>query len=130
MKFILTMLLAFTVSVVSAQQASFYKLTEVSAYDANTDRWSDFKPIDGILGTKGNLVRIEVSEYNFSVQYDLTVVDREEDEEIVLIKYVDVSQRATVWFYHEKSSKKSLIRVVVGEDGLQFVIGNSIGNGS
>lgn len=131
MKFILTMLLAFMVSVVSAQQEpSFYKLTEVSAYDVNTGRWSDFKDIDGILGTKGNLVRIEVAEYNFAVQFNLTVVAREEDEEIVLIKYIDVEQQATVWFYHNKTSRESVVRVVVGGNGLQFTVGNPIGNGS
>lgn len=129
MKYILTIILALVASVGISQEASFYKLTQVSAYDANTGRWSNFTDIDGILGTRGNLVRIGVPEYNFEVQFDLTVVDKEEDDSIVLVKYVDVEQQATVWFYHEKATGQSIVRVTVGNDGLQFIVGKPLGNG-
>ena len=129
MRYILTMFLALIVSVGFTQEASFYKLTQVSAYDANTGRWSEFKPVEGILGTKGNLVRIAVPEYDFEVQFNLTLVDKGENESAVLVKYVDVEQQATVWFYHNKATDQSIVRVTVGNDGLQFIVGKPLGNG-
>lgn len=129
MRYILTMFLALIVSVGFTQEASFYKLTQVSAYDSNTGRWSEFKPVEGILGTKGNLVRIAVPEYDFEVQFNLTLVDKGENESAVLVKYVDVGQQATIWFYHEKATGQSVVRVTVGNDGLQFIVGKPLGNG-
>lgn len=129
MRYILTMFLALIVSVGFTQEASFYKLARVSAYNANTGRWSEFKPVEGILGTKGNLVRIAVPEYDFEVQFNLTLVDKGENESAVLVKYVDVGQQATIWFYHEKATGQSVVRVTVGNDGLQFIVGKPLGNG-
>lgn len=126
MKYILTIILALVASVGISQEASFYKLTQVSAYDVASGSWSDFVTIDGIMGTQGNIVRLQVPEYDFTAQFNLSVVDKEENSEAFLVKYLDVQQQAVIWFYHEKLTKRSLVRVTVNGEGLQFVVGKPI----
>ena len=120
--------MVFVATVVMAQTPSFYRIIGISTYDRSTNSWADFQETSGLMGTKGNLVRIEVAEYNFSVQFDLKSVDKQETSEIVLVQYADVHASANVWYFFNKESNVSVVRVSKNGEWIQFLIGDKLNN--